>query len=125
VPACETVTAAVDAFSAAVAGWAADDPRRVSLALARAYAARIDAADGDWRMGEALVSLIRTLSLDVEEPPDFIDELRARGAAVQIESLAREARGERLPMRPAQHWTNGPPPGREDGDLLPGMHTGA
>jgi hypothetical protein len=117
VPASETVSQAVTAFADAVAGWAADDPRRVSLALARAYATRLDAGDGDWRMGESLIGLMRTLAMDVEVPPDFIDELRARGAAQTIEHLARQARGESLPLRPRVFQVNGV-------DVEPGSYTG-
>jgi hypothetical protein len=91
VPAAGTVTEAVEAFADAVGGWAADDPRRTELALARALAGRLDAGDGDWRMAEGLVSLMRTLAVDPEEPPDVIDEIRAKGAAVRIAELARRA----------------------------------
>jgi hypothetical protein len=89
VPRTETVTAAVEAFAAAVAGWPDDDPRRVSLALARLLAQRLDAGEADWRASEHLVGLMRTLAAYVEDPADVIDELRAKGAAREIERLTR------------------------------------
>jgi hypothetical protein len=106
VPRSSTVTEAVEAFAAAVAGWPDDDPRRIELALARMLAARLDAGDAEWRAGEYLVGLMRTLSVDPEEPADVVDEIRARGAAREIERLTRSAPP---PLRPAQHWVNGPP----------------
>jgi hypothetical protein len=116
VPRQENVTAAVEAFAGAVAGWPAEDPRRVSLALARVYAAHLDGGGGDWRMGESLVGLMRTLAVEPEDPATVIDELRARGAAREIERLARTARGEVIPVRPSQHWVNGAP-GEHHGEL--------
>jgi hypothetical protein len=85
----ETVTEAVDAFAAAVSGWPDEDPRRVELALGRAFAARLDAGDGDWRMGEQLVQMMRSLAVEPDREADFIDELNAKGAARQIEHLTR------------------------------------
>jgi hypothetical protein len=79
----------VEAFAAAVAGWPAEDPRRIELALCRLIAQRLDAGEGDWRSGEYLVGLMRTLAVDPEAPADVVDELRARGAAAEIERLAR------------------------------------
>jgi hypothetical protein len=77
-PQAQSVTEAVEVFAVAVGGWAADDPRRVNLALARLYAAHLDSGNGDWRMGESLVGMMRTLAVDPEDPPNFIDELRNR-----------------------------------------------
>lgn len=112
-PAAETVLAAVEAFAGAVAGWPADDPRRTVLALARVYAARLDSLDGDWRMGESLVGMMRTLAIEPENPADVIDEIRARGAARQIEHLARLARGEQQPVRPGIFEERG-----RDGEII-------
>ena len=88
---CESVTEAVTAFADAVGGWPADDPRRTELALARVLAQRLDAGFGDWRQAEGLVQLMRTLAADPDRQPDFVDELRARGAARRVEVLARGA----------------------------------
>lgn len=90
-PSGETVTEAVEAFAVAVTGWPADDPRRVQLALARALAVRLDSGDGDWRMVEGLVSMMKSLAVDPKHPADFIDELNAQGAARQLERLAKTA----------------------------------
>lgn len=76
------------------------------LALARVLAARLDSGDGDWRGGEYLVGLMRTLAVDVEEPADVIDEIRAKGAAREIERLARSGPA---PLHPAEHRVNGSP----------------
>jgi hypothetical protein len=92
VPPCETVTAAVEAFTAAVAAWPPEDPRRTELALARMLAQRLDEGLADWRASEHLVTLMRTLAAQPEYPADVIDEIRARGAAREIERLARTAR---------------------------------
>lgn len=89
VPRVGTVTEAVEAFAAAVAGWPPEDPRRIELALARVIASRLDGGDGDWRMAEGLVGMMRTLAVEPEHPADVIDEIRARGAAREIERLAR------------------------------------
>jgi hypothetical protein len=91
VPRQENVAAAVAAFAAAVTGWPDDDPRRVSLALAQLLARRLDAGEADWRAGESLIGVMRTLAVDVEDPADVIDEIRARGAAREIERLTRTA----------------------------------
>jgi hypothetical protein len=116
VPACETVTAAVDEFAASVAGWPESDPRRVELALCRLWARMLDEREGDaWRMGESLVQHMKTLSIEPERPADVIDEIRAQGAAREIQRLTQLARGESLPARPRQHWVNGEP-GEHHGD---------
>jgi hypothetical protein len=117
VPRCETVTASVEAFAAAVAGWPEDDPRRVELALCRLWARMLDEREGDaWRMGESLVMHMKTLAIEPERPADVIDEIRASGAAREIERLTRLARGEDLPVRPRQHWVNGQP-GEHHGEV--------
>ena len=85
----ETVTEAVDAFAAAVGAWPDDDPRRVELALARAYAVRIDAGDGDRLMGEFVVGATKSLAVDPSAPADFVDEINAAGAARQLARLVR------------------------------------
>ena len=109
-PVVETVSQAVEAFCAAVAGWPESDPRRVELALCRVWARMLDEREGDaFRIGEALAMHMKTLSIEPERPADVIDEIRARGAAREIERLAMHARGESSPVRPAQHWVNGPP----------------
>jgi hypothetical protein len=92
VPPCETVTAAVEAFGTAVGAWPADDPRRTGLALARMLAQRLDEGLADWRASEHLVSLMRSLASQPEFAADVVDEIRARGAAREIERLARTAR---------------------------------
>jgi hypothetical protein len=89
VPRSDTVTEAVEVFAAAVTGWPEDDPRRIELALARMLAARLDSGEADWRGGEYLVGLMRTLAVDPDHPADVVDEIRARGAAREIERLAR------------------------------------
>jgi hypothetical protein len=107
VPACDTVTGAVEAFAAAVAGWPDTDPRRTELALCRMLAQRLDAGDADWRAGEYLTGMMRMLAVDVEHAADAIDEIRAEGAAAEIARLTRLAQGKPLPVQPAQHWANG------------------
>ena len=107
----------MEAFAAAVAGWPPEDPRRTELALCRLIARRLDSGEADWRAGEQLVGLMRTLAIEPEHPADVIDEIRARGAARQIEHLARQARGEQLPVRPAVFRVNGQ-------DMEPGTYTG-
>lgn len=101
VPQQSTVTAAVDLFAEAVGAWPEDDPRRIELALARLLASRLDNAEGDWRSGEYLVGLMRTLAVDPEQPADVVDEIRAKGAAKEIERLTRTAPAQ---VQPATHW---------------------
>jgi hypothetical protein len=107
VPQCETVSEAVAAFSAAVAGWPDEDPRRTELALARLIAGRLDSGEAEWRAGEHLVMMMRSLAIEPEREADVIDEIRARGAARQIERMAREARGEQLPVHPGTFRVDG------------------